>query len=109
MTNENAGANFGHEVRRRREARGLTLEIFAERSGLTPNYIGSVEIGKRDPSLSTILALAKGLGIRPGEFFGTIPDLTPTAEEAAHIFDQMPPDVQRSVLALLRSMPKKRG
>jgi transcriptional regulator with XRE-family HTH domain len=85
----------------------MTLEVLAERAELTPNYIGSVEIGKRDPSLSTILALAKGLGVRPGEFFGTVADLTPSGEEAAHLFDQTPPEVQKAVLALLSSLSKK--
>jgi transcriptional regulator with XRE-family HTH domain len=57
--------DFGKEVRRRREALGLTLEELAERAGLTPNYVGTVETGKRDPSLSTVLALAKGLRVPP--------------------------------------------
>jgi transcriptional regulator with XRE-family HTH domain len=89
----------------------MTLEIMAERSGLTPNYIGSVEIGKRDPSLSTVLAVAKGLGIQPGELFGSVADLSPTAEEAANLFDQVAPDMQKAVLSLLRTVavpsPKK--
>jgi transcriptional regulator with XRE-family HTH domain len=47
----------------RRRALGLTLERLAERAGMTPNYIGTIENGKRDPSLSTLLRLADALEI----------------------------------------------
>ena len=40
-------------MRRRRHALGLTLDVFGERSGLTPNFIGGVEGGRRDPSISS--------------------------------------------------------
>jgi transcriptional regulator with XRE-family HTH domain len=69
MTDEEACLKFGREVRRLRLARGLTVEQLAQRCSLTPNHIGSVENGKRAPSLFTILALASGLGVPPGELF----------------------------------------
>jgi transcriptional regulator with XRE-family HTH domain len=107
MINLAPGAKLGQEIRRRREARGMTLEMLAETAELTPNYIGSVEIGKRDPSLSTVLALAKGLGVRPGELFGTIAELSQTAEEAARLFDTMTPEMQKAVMSLLHSVSKR--
>jgi transcriptional regulator with XRE-family HTH domain len=100
--------SFGREVRRRRKALGLTLEQLAERSGLTPNYIGTVENGRRDPSLSTVLALAKGLAIPAGELFGGMVELSPAALEAARLFDSAPPDVQSAVLQLLHAVPRRR-
>ena len=108
MSNNVPATTFGQEVRRRREGDELTLDALAERTGLTPNYIGSIELGKRDPSLSTVLALAKGLGIRPGELFGTIDELNPSAEEVAQLFDQMNPEGQKAVLALLNALSKKK-
>jgi transcriptional regulator with XRE-family HTH domain len=93
---------FGKEVRRRRRALGLTLEQLAERSELTPNYIGTVENGRRDPSLSTVLALAKGLGVAPGELFGGIEQLTPLAMEAARLVEEQPPELQAALLQMLR-------
>jgi len=38
---------FGREVRRRRLARGWTLDALADVAGLTPNFIGGVENGRR--------------------------------------------------------------
>jgi transcriptional regulator with XRE-family HTH domain len=99
---------FGREIRRRRRALELTLEELAEKCGLTPNYIGSVENGRRDPSLSTVLALAKGLGVSPGELLGGLADLSPQALEAAGMFDGLPNELQSALLELLRSVPRRR-
>jgi transcriptional regulator with XRE-family HTH domain len=99
---------FGREVRRRRAALGLTLEQLAERSGLTPNYIGTVENGRRDPSLSTVLALARGLGAAPGELLGGVGELSPTSTEAATLLETLLPDVQVAILELLRMLSRKR-
>jgi transcriptional regulator with XRE-family HTH domain len=107
MKDDSMRMAFGHEVRRRREGMGMTLETLSERSKLTPNYIGSVEIGKRDPSLTTVLALAKGLGVRPGELFASSEGMAPQTAEAAHYFDMAPPEVQKALMALLRTATKK--
>jgi transcriptional regulator with XRE-family HTH domain len=99
---------FGREVRRRRGALGLTLEQLAERSGLTPNYIGTVENGRRDPSLSTVLALAKGLGVAPGELLGGVGELSPVSTEAATLMETLLPEVQSAMLDLLRVLSRRR-
>src|SRR5687768_15798761 len=91
------GATFGREIRRRREMRGITLAELAKHTGLTQNYIGSIELGYRDPSLSSVLALAIGLGVSPGELFGTIPGVSPIAEEAGRLYEQIPPEVQDAI------------
>lgn len=99
---------FGRDVRRRRAALGLTLEQLAERSGLTPNYVGTVENGQRDPSLSTVLALAKGLGIPPGELLGGAGKFGPAATDAATLMETLTPDAQSAVLELLRLLSRRR-
>lgn len=89
-------------------ALGMTLEQLAEGSRLTPNYIGTIENGKRDPSLSTVLALAKGLRISAAELFGGVQDLSAPATEAGILFDSAASDVQEAVLHLLRTVSRKR-
>jgi transcriptional regulator with XRE-family HTH domain len=84
----------------------MTLEVLASRSGLTPNYIGGVEMGKRDPSLSTVLALAMGLGVRPAELFSSSSELAPAAEEMGRLFELTVPEVQEAVLKILRTQGK---
>ena len=56
---------FAQRVRRLRKAAKLSLEKAAERGEITPNYWGDVERSKKGPSLDTIVAMAKGLGLAP--------------------------------------------
>jgi transcriptional regulator with XRE-family HTH domain len=99
---------FGQEIRRRREAAGMTLEALAERVGLTPNYIGGIEIGKRDPSLSSVLSLARGLRVPPSDLLGGMKDLSPAAIEAGRLFETATSEIQDAVLRLLRAVARKR-
>jgi transcriptional regulator with XRE-family HTH domain len=62
---------LGTEVRRRRKARGWTLEVLAEKADLTPHYLSTLETGRRDPSVSTVQQLAKAFGCAPGELLGS--------------------------------------
>lgn len=100
--------SFGEEVRRRREALGWTLEHLAERSSLSPNYIGTIENGRRDPSLSTVLALAKGLRIPAGELLGPVKELSPAAYDVGRTYDASPEDVQDLVVRVLRVAGRRR-
>lgn len=96
---------LGEDVRRLRRARDLSLEALAERAGLSTNYVGSIERDRRDPSLSSVRAMAKALGVPLSELLGdrTSP-VTPVGLEAARLFDRLPVRVQDSVLGLLRSL-----
>jgi transcriptional regulator with XRE-family HTH domain len=90
-------------VRRLRHLAGLTLEELSQRAGLTPSYIGSIELGDRDPSLSTMEAIASGLDIAVGELFGGVAELSPEGLELAALFEQVPDAVQTAVLAILHT------
>ena len=58
---------FGLNVRRCREAKGLTQERAGEKAGLDPTYISGIERGVRNPSLLSICRLAKALGVTAAE------------------------------------------
>ena len=60
---------FGGNVRRLREALGMTQESVAEASGLDRSYVGGVERGERNPTLSAILRLATALRVTPARLF----------------------------------------
>lgn len=107
-TVEPALLTLGVEVRRRRQAAGLTLEQLAERAGLTPNYIGTIEHGRRDPSLSTLIALSRALNIAVSEFFAPPPRPSEDAMLMATSFQDMPPELRSSVLELLRTIARRK-
>jgi transcriptional regulator with XRE-family HTH domain len=53
----------GQNVRRCRQAKGLTQEQFADESGFSQQYISSLENGRRNPTIVTLYELAKALGV----------------------------------------------
>jgi transcriptional regulator with XRE-family HTH domain len=55
----------GREVRRWRQARGLTLSQVGERSGLNVGYLSQIENDKAVPSLEALAAIADGLDVPP--------------------------------------------
>ncbi|MCK6589307.1 MAG: helix-turn-helix transcriptional regulator [Polyangiaceae bacterium] len=93
---------LGRELRRRR-ALGLTRDALAAASGLTPNYVGAIELAQRDPSISSVMRLAHGLGLTAGELLG-LPDLPPDAIEAAKLLSRIPPEVREPVVEALRAL-----
>jgi len=63
MGNRNQGLNIlGLNVRKRREEKDLTQEALAELANLDPTYISGIERGMRNPSVLSVLRIAKALG-----------------------------------------------
>ena len=56
---------FGLVLRKARTVKGLTQEELAEKSGLPVSAIAFYERGQREPGITTIEMLSKGLGIKP--------------------------------------------
>ncbi len=56
---------LGREIKRRREARGLTQPALAKRAGIAVSYLAKLEGGARlSPSFPTVARLARALGCR---------------------------------------------
>ena len=75
---------------------------------LSAHYLSTVETGKRDPSVSTVIALARALDVAPGELLSPSKTLSPAAFEAGRLFDEANPDVQTAVVTLLRAVVRRR-
>lgn len=58
---------LGDAIRSLRQARDLTQEALADRTGLTANYVGDCERGERNPSVRALWQLADGLGVPVSE------------------------------------------
>ena len=59
---------FAHaQLKRLREAKGLTQDYVAEQAGLSRQQYMNLEAGKNTPRLETIDKIAKVLGV-PGQF-----------------------------------------
>lgn len=64
---DRASKAFGRRVREVRTREGLSQDGLAHTSGIHLTSIGRIERGGREPRLTTIQKLAKGLGVEPGE------------------------------------------
>lgn len=62
-----ASAAFGQRLRDLRAQQGVSQDALARETDVHPTAIGRFERGAREPRLTTILRLARGLGVSPGE------------------------------------------
>ena len=58
---------FGIRVRKLREELGYSQESFAEAVDIHRTYVGGIERGERNPTLTMIVRIAKVLGVKPSE------------------------------------------
>jgi len=71
---------LGSQVRRARTARGMRQEDLAVALGLSVAYVSLIERGRRNPPITTVLALAEALHASPTELLA--PQAAPEAEAA---------------------------
>jgi transcriptional regulator with XRE-family HTH domain len=61
---------FGKQLQRLRISRGLTQEQLAVTAGLSRTFLTRLELGQHDPSLSTLVRVAKALRVSVTELLG---------------------------------------
>ncbi|AZC14520.1 MULTISPECIES: cupin domain-containing protein [unclassified Microbacterium] len=81
--------NLGARIRAARVSRGLSLRSVAQSLGVSASLVSQVEIGKTQPSVSTLYAIASHLGVSLDELVGgavtTAPADAPAEETASAI------------------------
>jgi transcriptional regulator with XRE-family HTH domain len=103
MAGKSFGARLGARLRARREALGMSQADLGEKAGITPNYVGVLERGLKLPTLDTLVALAKALGVPASELLGEArPD--PWLEDVVTAAAAMPKPLRPVALAILRAM-----
>ena len=68
-----ATKTFGDRVRERRNQLGISQEIAADRISIHWSALGKIERGQRSLRLETILKIAAGLEIDPGDLIKGLP------------------------------------
>ena len=66
---ENGVKDFGQNLRKIRKSKKLTTETLANLAELEIVQINRIELGKTNPKLKSILAIAKALEISPKDLF----------------------------------------
>src|SRR5436190_16318891 len=91
-TNRDA-VRFGVILKRLRVTRGWTILVAAQRCGMNPNYLGSLEKGGNMPSVETLLEMADVYGVSAADFVREVEELRRNArkENAAAVAADTPP------------------
>ena len=63
MDTENFYKNLGKKIKNLRKNAGLTQEQLAEKTGLSLDFIGKIEINLKHPSIPTLLILSDTFNI----------------------------------------------
>jgi transcriptional regulator with XRE-family HTH domain len=61
--------HFGTNVRRAREQRGWTQGDLAARCGIDNARVSRIELGRREPKLTTVIRLSRALDVPPNKLF----------------------------------------
>lgn len=64
--------NLGLRIKVLREFRHLSQKKLAEKSGISLDYLGKIEVGINKPGLVALLKIASGLEISMEELFKTL-------------------------------------
>ena len=100
---------IGKRLKQRREELGLTQEDLAEKLGLTPNYISTVERGASFPRCEKLILLLNGLETSADSVFCDV--LTHSAPTKASILaeqiTELPSEEQQRILNMVELMIKQ--
>ena len=57
------GRGLSQKIKQLRAEQGLKQEALARKADISHGYVARLEIGRHDPKLSTLLKIAKALGV----------------------------------------------
>jgi transcriptional regulator with XRE-family HTH domain len=63
---------IGARIKEIRNKRGLTQEQLSERMDINPKYLSSIERGKENPTLNTLINLSESLEVDLAEVFNLV-------------------------------------
>lgn len=97
---------IGERIKQCREKLGLTQDQFAERLGLTTNYISTVERGASFPRCEKLIAIINGLEVSADAIFCDV--ITHSNEyrggQLSEELKQLPPEEQQRILEIVELM-----
>jgi len=65
-------ADFGKVIRELRKEKGLSQEAFADLAGIDRSYMGHIERGEKNVTLTKIYQICDALGLSVSEVFSRI-------------------------------------
>lgn len=103
-----------NNIKRIREAKGLSQKEVISAIGMDPGQYSRIENGKTDPSISTVEKIAKALGVTMAELFTDSEDIKEvhtfdkTLMERVALIDGLNKDEQKTIFTILDAFISKR-
>jgi transcriptional regulator with XRE-family HTH domain len=97
---ENIRKELGERIRIIRKANGLTQEELGEKAGLSYKFVGEIERGQVNPSLDTLVAIAKALDSDVEDLFRKNKDVL------YQLSDKEIQTIKQALLLLSKAFPK---
>ncbi len=97
---------IGKRINQRREALGMTQEQFAEKAGLTTNYVSTVERGASFPRCEKLITILNTLQTSADAIFCDVLQV-PTDYQTTKLsqkLSSLAPEAQRRILQMLELM-----
>ena len=97
---------IGKRVKQARERLGITQEDLAEKTGLTTNYISTVERGMSFPRCEKLIILLNGLETSADSIFCDVFEHSGEAKasELSKKIADLPPEAQKRILQMVELM-----
>lgn len=101
-------ASVGRRVRELRDARGLTRKLLAQQADVSERYLGQLEVGDGNISISLLRRVAAALGVRIAVLLDTEHDLF-RAQLVSRFLDEIPAHrVEDMLVRLARELGSER-
>lgn len=97
---------IGKRVKQARERLGITQEDLAEKTGLTTNYISTIERGMSFPRCEKLIILLNGLETSADSIFCDVLEHSGEAKasELSKKIADLPPEAQKRILQMVELM-----
>jgi transcriptional regulator with XRE-family HTH domain len=90
---------IGKRIKEARQAKRLSQEALSEKIGMSAKYLSSVERGKENPTLDTLIKLADALEVEASELFNYQHERSP--EELRQLVSRLMDEGQDEKLRLM--------
>mgnify|MGYP001159064175 CR=1 FL=1 len=95
---------IGKRVKQCRERLGISQEELAEKTGLTANYISTVERGMSFPRCEKLIILLNGLEVSADAIFCDVLETSYKSSELSEKLASLSPQAQKRILQMVELM-----
>ncbi|HOK55955.1 MAG TPA: helix-turn-helix transcriptional regulator [bacterium] len=103
---------IGRKIREVRKSKKITQEELAYRIGVTPNFIGLIERGKKRPSIETLRKISDALEVPVSYFFDKItyklPEEDIITKKISAILKDTTEEEKKGIYKFLKSIVRKK-